>query len=56
MKVPSLRALASVSLGVLAVLVMLGAAAPTKPAPPSSSGKLVLVSTSDVKGKTSPCG
>jgi hypothetical protein len=54
MKAPSLRALASVSLGMLAVLVMLGAATPTSAPPPSK--KFVLVSTSDVKGKTSPCG
>lgn len=56
MKASFLRALASVSLGLLAVLVMLGATTPAKTAAPRPSNKLVLVSTSDVKGKTSPCG
>lgn len=56
MKSLSIRALASISLGVLAVVVMLGAAAPGKSAAPLQPNKVVLVSTSDVKGKTSPCG
>ena len=42
---------AAVAVGLAAVL--LGAASPAKVLEP---GKLIILSTSDVKGKTSPCG
>jgi hypothetical protein len=54
MKPLSSRLLASVLLAVLAWLALLGASAgPNTAAQPD---KLVILSTTDVKGKTSPCG
>ena len=48
------RLLAGALLAVLAWLALAGATAPTAPA--SSSDKLVILSTADVKGEVKPCG
>jgi hypothetical protein len=53
MKSLSSRLLASLVMAVLAWLTLAGAAAPTAIKKPD---KLVILSTTDVKGKTSPCG
>ena len=54
MKSLALRVLAS---AVMALLVWVMLAAATAPAgPPREPDKLVILSTTDVKGKTSPCG
>ena len=54
MKPLASKMLAGLVLAVMTWLV-LGAAAP-KSAPTHQPGKLVILSTTDVKGKTSPCG
>ena len=48
------RILAGVVLALVAWLALAGAAAPKKPL--LQPKKLVIMSTTDVKGKTSPCG
>jgi hypothetical protein len=48
------RIVASAILAILAVLALAGATAP-KPSV-KEPDKLVILSTTDVKGKTSPCG
>jgi hypothetical protein len=53
MKSLSSRLLASVLLAIVAWLALMGASAGTSTAQPD---KLVILSTTDVKGKTSPCG
>ena len=54
MKSLASRILASAVLAILAWLVLAGATAPK--APIKERDKLVILSTTDVKGKTSPCG
>jgi hypothetical protein len=54
MKSVASRILASLVLALLAWLVLLGAGAPK--ASIKEPNKLVILSTTDVKGKTSPCG
>lgn len=54
MKSPATRLLATAVLAALAVTLL--AAASTKSGPVLQPDKLVLLSTTDVKGKTSPCG
>ena len=49
------KLLAGTVLALLTWLVLAGAAAP-KSAPTSQPNKLIILSTTDVKGKTSPCG
>jgi len=49
------RLSASAALAALCWLVLAGAAT-TKPAAVLEPGKLIILSTTDVKGKTSPCG
>jgi hypothetical protein len=56
MKSLAIRALASATVAALAVLLLIGATAPAKPVPPRGAGQVVLLGTTDVKGKTSPCG
>ncbi len=56
MKSLAIRALAFAMTATLAVLLLLGAKAPAKSSASLQPDKLVIVSTSDVKGKTSPCG
>jgi len=56
MKSLAIRALATAMMAALALLLLVGATAPAKPATPTGSGKVVLLGTTDVKGKTSPCG
>jgi hypothetical protein len=53
MKPLSSRLLASLVLAVLAWLTLAGA---TSPAATKNPDKLVILTTTDVKGKTSPCG
>ena len=53
MKSLSSRLVASLALAMLAWLMLAGAAAPTATKNPD---KLVILTTTDVKGKTSPCG
>jgi hypothetical protein len=53
MKSSATRLLASVLLAVLAWLALAGAAAK---GPVKSPGKLVVLSTTDVKGEIKPCG
>lgn len=53
MKSLSSRLLASLVLAVLAWLTLAGA---STPAAIKNPDKLIILSTSDVKGKTSPCG
>ena len=48
------RILAALTLGILCWLALLGAS-PTKQ-PTLQPDKLIILSTTDVKGKTSPCG
>ena len=55
MKSLASKLLAGLVLAGLTWLVLAGAAAP-KSAPPREGGKLIILSTTDVKGKTSPCG
>jgi hypothetical protein len=55
MKPLASKMLAGLVLAVLTWLVLAGAAAP-KSAPTHQPGKLIILSTTDVKGKTSPCG
>ncbi len=50
------RGPATLVVGALAVLLLLGATAPVKPGVPLQPDKVVILSTQDVKGKTSPCG
>ncbi len=47
------QVLASLMLALLAWLLLVGAGGPRSPKEPD---KLVILSTTDVKGKTSPCG
>jgi len=54
MKSLAARILASAALSLLAFLVLAGATAPTGPV--KQKDKLVILSTTDVKGKTVPCG
>ena len=54
MKSVASRILASLVLAILAFLLLAGAGAP-KPSM-KEPNKLVILSTTDVKGKTSPCG
>ena len=54
MKLLVSRALAAVTLALVAWLVLVGADAPKKAA--LQPNKIVILSTTDVKGKTSPCG
>jgi hypothetical protein len=54
MKPLASRLRASALLAILASLVLLGATAPK--ASIQQSDKLIILSTTDVKGKTSPCG
>jgi hypothetical protein len=49
------KMLASAALALIAWLVLAGASAP-KSSATLNPGKLVILSTTDVKGKTSPCG
>ena len=49
------RLSASAALAALCWLLLAGAAT-TKPAAVLEPGKLIILSTTDVKGKTSPCG
>jgi hypothetical protein len=56
MKSLAIRALASAMVAALAVLLLIGATAPAKPVAPKGSAQVVLLGTTDVKGKTSPCG
>ena len=56
MKSLLIRALAAATIGALAVILLAGAGAPARKAASGSLSKVVIVSTSDVKGKTSPCG
>ena len=51
-----MRALASLTLGALAVLLVAAAVAPAGSAANLQPDKVVIVTTTDVKGKTSPCG
>jgi hypothetical protein len=55
MKPLASKMLAGSVLAVLAWLVLAGATAP-KPGPVLQANKLIILSTTDVKGKTSPCG
>ena len=48
------RLLASLLLAILTWLVLAGATAPHKTG--LQTDKLIILSTTDVKGKTSPCG
>ena len=48
------RIIASVLLAILACLALAGATAPKSSV--KEPDKLVILSTTDVKGKTSPCG
>jgi len=54
MKLLASRALAVVTLALVAWLVLVGADAPKKTT--LQPNKIVILSTTDVKGKTSPCG
>ena len=54
MKLLASRALIAAALALAAWLVLVGADAPHKQG--LQSDKLVILSTTDVKGKTSPCG
>jgi hypothetical protein len=56
MKSLVIRAPAALVMAVLAVLMAIGAAALAKSAAPLKSDKLIILSTQDAKGKTSPCG
>ena len=56
MKSLSSRILASAVLSVLTWLVLAGATAPKSANTNKEPDKLVILSTTDVKGKTSPCG
>ena len=51
-----MRALATSALGALAVLLLAAATAPAPKASGLQPDKVVIISTTDVKGKTSPCG
>ena len=55
MKLPS-RVLATIALAVIGWLVIAGAATTTSKSSILEPDKLVVLSTTDVKGKTSPCG
>ena len=55
MKLHASRFLAAASLALVGWLLLSGAAGPSK-RPPLKPDKLVILSTTDVKGKTSPCG
>jgi len=55
MKLLASRALAAVTLALVAWLVLVGADAPKKTTT-LQPNKIVILSTTDVKGKTSPCG
>lgn len=52
MKTAASRLLASLVVALLAWLMLAGAA----PTAPKNPDKLVILTTTDVKGKTSPCG
>lgn len=57
MKSLASRMLATAVLSVLAWLVLIGAATAPKPSGPIlQADKLIILSTTDVKGKTLPCG
>jgi hypothetical protein len=47
---------AGVALSLVLWIVLAGATAPSKSTPKLQPDKLVILSTTDVKGKTSPCG
>jgi hypothetical protein len=49
------KLLACSVLALLTWLVLAGATAPNS-APSATASKLIILSTTDVKGKTSPCG
>ena len=53
MKATSLRALAAIVLAAVCWLLLAGASSKT---PVLQPDKLIILSTTDVKGKTSPCG
>jgi hypothetical protein len=55
MKPLASKMLAGSVVAILAWLVLAGATAP-KTTPTLQPGKLIILSTTDVKGKTSPCG
>jgi len=48
------RLLPSAALALVAMLLLVAASTPTSL--PKQSDKLIILSTTDVKGKTSPCG
>jgi hypothetical protein len=54
MKATSLRALAAIVLAAVCWLLLAGASA--KKESVLQPDKLIIISTTDVKGKTSPCG
>jgi hypothetical protein len=56
MKSLAIRALASAMMAALAMLILIGASVPTKTPAPREPGKVIILGTTDVKGKTSPCG
>ena len=53
MKSPKSRILAAAALAIIALLLQ---AAGTPSGPTKAPDKLVILSTTDVKGKTGPCG
>ncbi len=53
MKALATRVLAAAALAIACVMALVAATAPSKMLEPD---KLVILSTVDVKGKTSPCG
>jgi hypothetical protein len=55
MKSWATRLSAGLALGLVLWIAVAGATAPAK-APKLQPNKLVILSTTDVKGKTSPCG
>ncbi len=56
MKSLASRVLAGLALALLSWLVLAGAASAPKSGPTLQASKLIILSTTDVKGKTSPCG
>ena len=56
MKPLATKLLAGATLGLLVWLVLAGASAPKSTTPLMQPDKLIILSTTDVKGKTSPCG
>ena len=53
MKALATRVLAAAALAIICVLALVAASSPSKLQEPD---KLIILSTVDVKGKTSPCG